>query len=126
MRTLAPSSPCRATPHAPRDGQAEVRLLRRIASCAPPRSPHHDWFYITVPSIVTYVHSRRDRPDACATGRSSAARIACSVPQTIIDSRARVTAVYISSLVRIRELGSGSITATASTCEPWLLWIVRA
>jgi hypothetical protein len=51
--------------------------------------------------------------------------MAGSVPQTIIDFRARVTAVYSSSLVRMRELGSGSSTAAASTCEPWLLWTLR-
>ena len=52
--------------------------------------------------------------------------MAASLPHTVIEWRARVTAVYSSSLVRMRELGSGRSTATASTCEPWLLWIVSA
>ena len=40
-----------------------------------------------------YAQSRAARPEACATGLSSAVRMAASVPQTIIDFRARVTAV---------------------------------
>ena len=42
---------------------------------------------------LRYAHNRGARPEACATGLSSAARMAASVPQTIIDLRARVTAV---------------------------------
>jgi hypothetical protein len=33
--------------------------------------------------------------------------------------------MYISSLVKLGELGSGSSTATASTWEPWLLEAVE-
>src|SRR5262249_932943 len=47
-------------------------------------------------------------------------------PQTSNDFRARLTAGYSSSLVRMREFGAGSRTATPPTCQPWLLWIASA